>query len=175
MEDNKKTTQVVETPTTTEKEANGGKTYSQVDLDNLAGKIRAEEKSKSEEAIKIAVANAIAEHDRLAKLTEEEKQKEAKSKYEAELKERENNITLRERQIQTQEMLTKEGISSELAEFLIDIDEDVTKSNVEKFTKTFKKAVESAVTDKLKGQPPTDFSNSEKDKTDRKKKIMSAF
>ncbi len=47
-------------------------------MDNLAGKIRGEEKAKNEQAIKDAVASAIAEYDRQAKLTEEQKESEAK-------------------------------------------------------------------------------------------------
>lgn len=153
---------------------NGTKTYTQSDLDNLAGKIRAEEKSKTDEAIKVAVANAIAESERQAKLTQEEREKEAKSKREAELKERENNITLRERRIQAQELLQSKNIPIDLVDFVVDLDEAKTKDNIEKLAKTYNKSVETGVTDKLKGNPPTDFSNSNS-KTNTDKKIIGAF
>ena len=79
MEDNKTTTQPVATATTGTNEDNkAGKTFTQADMDNLAGKIRGEEKAKNEEAIKIAVANAIAEHERQAKLTQEERERRLK-------------------------------------------------------------------------------------------------
>lgn len=164
MEDSKKTTQSVVTPTTDTNEAKKvEKSYSQTDLDNLAGKIRAEEKAKSDEAIKNAVASAIAEHDRQAKLTEEEREKEASSKREAELKEREENITLRERRLEAGELLNEKHIPIELVDFVVDLDENKQKDNIEKLAKTYNKAVETGVTDKLKGTPPIDYSNDNKD------------
>ena len=81
MDDNKNTTQDTNTANVSNSEdKNAGKTFSQADMDNLAGKIRGEEKAKNEQAIKEAVASAIAEYERKAKLTEEEREKEAKSK-----------------------------------------------------------------------------------------------
>ena len=176
MNDNKNnSTQTVVTPTTVTNEDNkGGKTFSQTDMDNLAGKIRAEEKAKYEEFAKNAVANALKEQERQAKLTEEEREKEARSKREAELKEREDNITLRERKLQALEMLQAKQVPLELVDFVVDLDEATTKANVEKLIKTYNKSVENGVTDKLKGTPPTDFSNSNNE-TDKSKKIISAF
>lgn len=175
MEDNKNTTQGTNTATVpNNEENNAGKTFSQADMDNLAGKIRGEEKAKNEQAIKDAVASAIAEYERKAKLTEEEREKEAKSKREAELKEREDNITLRERRISAQELLKAKNIPIDLVDFVVDLDENKTKDNIEKLAKTYNKSVETGVTDKLKGTPPTDFSNSNNN-TDKTKKVMSAF
>lgn len=174
MDDNKNTTQDTNTANVSNSEdKNAGKTFSQADMDNLAGKIRGEEKAKNEQAIKEAVASAIAEYERKAKLTEEEREKEAKSKREAELKEREDNITLRERRLTAQEMLKAKNIPIDLVDFVVDLDETKTKDNIEKLAKTYNKSVETGVTDKLKGTPPTDFSNS--NNTDKAKKVMSAF
>lgn len=177
MEENKTNTQPVNTADTGKKEDNnaGAKTFTQTDLDNLAGKVRAEEKAKQDQAIKDAVANALAEERRQAKLTEEEREKEAKTKREAELKERENSITLRERKIQAQELLQSKNISSDLVDFVVDLDEKKTTENVEKLTTAFNKAVENAVANKLKGTPPTDFSNNNKQDADKSKKILTAF
>lgn len=175
MEDNKTTTQggnTVNTPTNEDK--NTGKTFSQADMDNLAGKIRGEEKAKNEQAIKDAVASAIAEYERQAKLTEEQREKEAKTKREAELKAREEQITLRERRLQAQELLSQKNIPIDLVDFVVDLDESKTKDNIEKLAKTYNKSVENGVTDKLKGTPPTDFSKTKTD-TEKSKKIYSAF
>lgn len=161
MEDNKTNTQGTQTPNVPANEDKGGKTFSQTDMDNLAGKIRLEEKAKNEQAIKDAVASAISEYERKAKLTEEEREKEARSKREAELKEREDNVTLRERKIQAQELLSEKKLPISLVDFVVDLDEKTTKDNIEKLEKTYNKSVETGVTDKLKGTPPTDFSNSE--------------
>ena len=175
MDDNKNTTQTVETANTVANEDNkAGKTFSQADMDNLAGKIRGEEKAKNEQAIKDAVANAIAEYERNAKLTAEEREKEAKAKRDRELKEREDSITLRERRLTAQEMLSQKNIPIDLVDFVVDLDENKTKENIEKLAKTYSKSVENGVTDKLKGTPPTDFSNTNTN-TDKSKKVMSAF
>ena len=175
MEDNKNnSTQTAGTATTVIKEDNkAGKTFSQTDMDNLAGKIRAEEKAKYDELVKNAVATALKEQERQAKLTEEEREKEAKSKREAELKAREDDITLRERKIQARELLQAKNIPTELVDFVVDLDEATTKANVEKLIKTYSKSVEAGVTDKLRGTPPTDFSTS--NESDKPKKVMSAF
>lgn len=175
MEDNKNTTQGTNTanvPTNEDKNA-GSKTFSQADMDNLAGKIRGEEKAKNDQAIKDAVANAIAEYERQIKLTEEEREKEMKTKREKELKDRENSITLRERRIEAKELLGEKNIPTELVDFVVDLDESKTKENIELLAKTYNKSVETGVTNKLKGNPPEDFSH--KNETDNKKKIMSAF
>ena len=145
-------------------------------MDKLASKIRLEEKSKNEQAIREAVANAVAEEKRQAKLSEEEREKEAKSRREAELKAREDEVTLRERKIEAQEMLQAKNIPTSLVDFVIDLDESKTKENIEKLAKTYCKSVEDGVTDKLKGTPPKDFSNSnDNDNAEEKKKISTAF
>lgn len=176
MEDNKQITQPVNTADTGKNEDNkaGNKTFTQADMDNLAGKIRGEEKAKNDQAIKDAVANALAEYDRQAKLTEEEREKEAKSKREAELKQREDEITLRERRLEAQELLNAKNIPIDLVDFVVDLDANKTKENIEKLAKTYNKSVETGVTDKLKGTPPTDFSNSN-NKDNTSKKIVGAF
>ena len=173
MEDNKNT-QTVSTAGTVTNEGNAGKTFSQADMDNLAGKIRNEEKAKSEQAIKEAIAQAIAEERRQAQLTADERESEAKAKRDAELKAREDNITLRERRLMAQEMLSQKNIPIDLVDFVVDLDESKTKDNIEKLAKTYNKSVENGVTDKLKGTPPPDFSNTNTN-TDKPKKVMSAF
>ena len=173
MEDNKNT-QPVGTTSTGTNEVGVGKTFSQADMDNLAGKIRNEEKAKNEQAIKDAVAMAIAEERRQAQLTTDEREKEAKAKREAELKEREDNITLRERRIMAQELLSQKHIPIDLVDFVVDLDETKTKENIETLAKTYNKSVENGVTDKLKGTPPPDFSNTNTN-TDKPKKVVSAF
>ena len=175
MDDNKNTTlgtNTADVPVKEDKDA--GKTFSQADLDNLAGKIRGEEKAKSEQAIKEAVAQAIAEERRQAQLTADEREKEAKAKQDAELKAREDAITLRERRLMAQELLSQKHIPIDLVDFVVDLDETKTKENIEKLAKTYNKSVENGVTDKLKGTPPTDFSNTNTN-TDKPKKVMSAF
>ena len=175
MEDNKIITPTVETVSTAgNEENNAGKTFSQADMNELAGKVRGEERRKNEQAIKEAVAQAIAEERRQAQLTAEQREAEAKQKRDAELKAREDAITLRERRLTAQELLSQKKIPIDLVDFVVDLDENKTKENIERLAKTYNKSVENGVTDKLKGTPPTDFSNTNTN-TDKSKKIMSAF
>ena len=169
MEDNKQITPPVTTADTGNKEDNkAGKTFTQADMDNLAGKIRGEEKLKNDLAIKEAVAQAIAEERRQAKLTEDEREKEAKTRREAELKEREEQITLRENRVKAQELLAKKNIPIDLVDFVVDLDANKMEEKIDTLAKTYNKSVETGVTDKLKGNPPKDFSNT--NKTDDKPK-----
>lgn len=175
MDDNKITNATVDTATTVvNEETNAGKLFSQADMNELAGKVRGEERRKNEQAIKEAVAQAIAEERRQAQLTAEEREKEAKARQDAELKAREDAITLRERRLTAQELLSQKNIPIDLVDFVVDLDETKTKENIEKLAKTYNKSVENGVTDKLKGTPPTDFSNTNTN-TDKPKKVMSAF
>jgi len=152
------------TPTTPNNEDKGGKTFSQEEVNNIIANRLKEANSKNQEAIAKAVQEALAEAARKAKLTEEQRKAEAESKKEAELKERENSITLREMRLKAQEMLTEKHIPIELVDFVVDLDEEKTKQNVETFAKTYNQSVQTGVTDKLKGTPPTDFSNTNDDK-----------
>lgn len=170
MEDNKQITQGVDTATTPTNEDNkAGKTFTQADMDNLAGKIRGEEKAKNDQAIKDAVAKAIAEERRQAKLTEEEREKEAKTRREAELKQREDNITLRENRVKAQELLASKNIPIDLVDFVVDLDATKMEDKIDTLAKTYSKSVETGVTDKLKGNPPKDFSNNDNDSDDTPK------
>ena len=171
MEDTKKTTPPVDTADTGNKEEkDAGKNFTQTDMDNLAGKIRNEEKAKNEQAIKDAVASAIAEYDRKAKLSEEEREKEARSQREKELQAREQEITLRERRIDALEQLQAKKIPVDLVDFVLDLDESKMKDNIERLAKSYNKSVETGITDKLKGNPPTDFSGTKNNQDSNKPK-----
>ena len=174
MEDNKTNTQDVATATTSNKEVTAGKMFSQEQVNDIVSQRLKDLKASHDETVKNAVAEAIAEERRQAKLTEEEREKEAKTKREADLKEREESITLRERRLQAQELLAEKNIPTDLVDFVVDLDESKTKANIDKLAKTYNKSVETGVTDKLKGTPPTDFSNS-KTETEKPKKVYSAF
>lgn len=177
MNDNNTNTQDTNTANVSNNEGNAGaKTFSQEEVNNIVSERLKDVKAKNDKAISDAVANAIAEYDRQAKLTEEEREKEAKSKREAELKERENSLTLRERKLQAQELLSQKNIPIDLVDFVVDLDETKTKDNIEKLARTYNKSVETGVTDKLKGTPPTDFSKSNNNNNAEKpKKVYSAF
>ncbi len=173
MTDNK-TTNATETATGADNGTNeaGNKTFTQQDMDNLAGKVRSEEKAKYEKITQDAIASAIQEHERQAKLTQDEREKEARKKREQELENRDLEITMRERTIEAKEALIKEGIPVNLVEFVVNKDKDTTNENITKLSAAYKKAVEEGVAEKLKGQTPNDYKN---DQGSTKPKIIRAF
>lgn len=175
MEDNKRNTQEAETANAAANEdKNAGKTFTQADLDALAGKIRSEERSKNEQAMKEAIAQAVAEERRQAKLTAEERENERQAMREAQLQAREERITLRERRLFARDLLVEQNIPEDLVDFVVDMDEEKTREKVEKFSQTYHKSVEKGVSEKLKGTPPADFSGPNPN-TDRAKRVLSAF
>lgn len=166
-------TQDVVTPNTSTNEVQGGKTFTQEEVNEIISKRINEINSRNKVNTDDAVKKAIAEYERQAKLTQEEREKEAKNKRELELKAREDSITLRERRLEAQEELSKNKIPIDLVDFVVSLDANKTKENIEKLVKTFNKSVEMGVTEKLKGNPPQDFSTSSNDND--KNPIIGAF
>lgn len=155
---NNTNTQEVVTPTTSTNEDKGGKTFTQEEVNELISKRINEVNSKNKASTEEAINKAVAEYKRQAKLTQEERDKEARAKRESELKDRENNITLRERRLLAKEELSKNNIPVELVDFVVSLDEDKTKLNIEKLASIYTKSIEAGITNKLKGKAPQDFS-----------------
>ena len=180
MNNDTKNTLVDVTPTLTDNEDKKGgngkdsKTFTQEEVNTIVSERVKEINSKNETAISEAVNTAIAEYERKAKLTQEEKDKEERTKREKEIAEREQSIALREMRIEATNMLIDKHIPIELVDFVVDVDATKTKENIEKLTKTYSKSVEDGVTEKLKGKPIDDFSNNNDYKKD-KKPINTAF
>lgn len=163
MNENTNTPSVETTNADTKVEEKVVKTFTQSDMDSLASKVRAEEKAKRETLINDAVTSAIAEYERKAKLTEEEREKEIRTQREKEISDREKNITMRERKIEALELLAQKGLSKDLVDFVVDLDNEKMLSKVDTLAKTYNKSVESTVQEKLKGQAPKDFSTKKPD------------
>lgn len=159
MSENITTTQEVVTPTTSNNEDKGGKTFTQEEVNELISKRINEVNSKNKASTEEAINKAVAEYKRQAKLTQEERDKEARDKRDAELKNREDNITLRERRLEAQEELRKNNIPIDLVDFVISLDANQTKDNIDKLVSVYQKSVEAGIADKLKGEPPQDFSS----------------
>lgn len=134
------------------------KTYSEKEL-------QAETDRRVTEALKTAQSKWQADYEkkiqnerdeaaRLAKMSTEERAKaEFDKQKEAFDKERESYN--RERlEFECTKQLAAESLPVEFASMLTGKDADVTKSNIETFKSSFMKAVEVAVTERLKGSPP---------------------
>lgn len=136
------------------------KSFSQDDVDKIVSKRLGEEKAKTEARIEQAVKEALAEKERQSQLSEEDKAKEALKKRNAEIDEREKAITLRERRSEAMATLVEKKIPTELVDFVVDLDEGKTSENIDNLTKTWTKAVDEAVNERLKlgGTNPKDRS-----------------
>ena len=139
------TTQVTE-PTPEEK------MFTQAELDDIVNKRLAREKAKFDEQLK----NKVSEAERLAKLSEEERKHEElkiqQEQFDIQLKEFEQMKKEFERtQLlnETQKQLSERNLPIDVAEMLIGIDADSTKTNIDNFEKKWSESLQKAVNDKL--------------------------
>ena len=128
---------------------------------------QAEFDRRVQKAIDTAVSNAqkkwkdihddkLSEAEKLAKMTSEEKTAYRMSQMEKELNAFKEKDTLAEMSKTARKMLSEEDINipDELLSHLVSTDAEDTKNTVQAFAKLFKDAVQDAVKDKLKGNPP---------------------
>lgn len=128
---------------------------------------QAEFDRRVQKAIDTAVSNAqrkwkdihddkLSEAEKLAKMTNEEKAAYRMSQMEKELNAFKEKDTLAEMSKTARKMLAEEEINipDEILAHLVSTDAEDTKNTVQAFAKLFKDAVQDAVKDKLKGNPP---------------------
>lgn len=139
---------------TDDKEA--GKTFTNEELGQKLSAERKKLKEQFEKEKADAIADALKEAERKAKLTEDQKAAEAQKEAQEALDKREQEITLRERKAEAIETLTDKGISPKLVDFVVDVDADKTAKNIDTLTEVFNKAVEEGVKAKLAGSTPKD-------------------
>ena len=124
------------------------KKYTDEDVDKIINRKFAEwekkQQAKVDEATKLAEMNAT------------EKAEYKASQLEAELNKLKEKDTLAEMSKTARKMLSEEEINipDELLSHLVSTDAEDTKNTVQAFAKLFKDAVQDAVKDKLKGNPP---------------------
>ena len=128
---------------------------------------QAEFDRRVQKAIDTAVTNAqkkwkdihddkLSEAEKLAKMTSEEKAAYRMSQMEKELNAFKEKDALAEMSKTARKMLAEDEINipDELLAHLVSTDAEDTKNTVQTFAKLFKDAVQDAVKDKLKGNPP---------------------
>lgn len=128
---------------------------------------QAEFDRRVQKATQTAVANAqqkwkaltddkMSEAERLAQMTKEEKAEYRANKLEKELSDLKRQNALSDMAKTARKMLAEEEINlpDELLSHLVSEDAEKTKEAVESFTKLYKAAIQAAVKDALKGNPP---------------------
>lgn len=134
------------------------KTFTQEELEKTLSERLKREREKADKALADKLKAERDEWERQAKLSAEEKEVETRKKYEQEVEEKLRTATLKENRADARELLQEKNISASLVEFVLDVDADKTRENIDLLEKAFLKAVEDGVNDKLKGQTPTDKS-----------------
>ena len=151
------------TNTTQESTENTGekdtpKTFTQEDVDRAAAARAKRAEEKFNKDLEARLKKEREDWERQAKLTAEEKADEDRKRMEQETAEKLRDITLRENRADARELLQEKNISADLVDFVVDVDPDKTKDNIDSLEKAFLKAVEQGVNDRLKGQTPKDKS-----------------
>lgn len=110
--------------------------------------------SKHQEELQKAIDDAIAEKERLSKLSEKERKEEEMTQREKELADKEAEIARKVLRSEAVDDLQKKQLPSEFADFLLGKDAEQTLNNINEFKKAFDAAVNSAVKDKLRQDTP---------------------
>lgn len=96
----------------------------------------------------------VSEAEKLSKMTDLEKQEYQQRKKDAEIAEREKNITRRELSAEAKNTLSDKGLPTSLAAILDYTDAESCKNSLKVVEEAFNKAVEAGVEEKLKGGKP---------------------
>ncbi|MBD2861606.1 DUF4355 domain-containing protein [Paenibacillus oceani] len=132
----------------------GEKTFTQADLDKVVNKTIARERTKWEKDFETKLTEAKTEAEKLAKMNAEQKADYERQQRETKLTEREGEINRRELRATALETLAEKGLPKQLADILVYTDADSTSKSIESVEKVFRDAVEAAVNERLKGDPP---------------------
>lgn len=109
---------------------------------------------KQKEKYEALMDDKLSEAEKLAKMSKEEKEQYLRQKHINELADREKAITRRELTAEAKNTLAEKELPVELAEMLDYTDADSCKTSIEIVEGAFRKAVEKAVEDRLKGGKP---------------------
>lgn len=112
------------------------------------------EKAKWEKEYKEKAEAERKENERLSKLSEQERKSEELKKKQKELEAKEKELAKKDMQLEMAKVLSDRHIPQEFSEYLMAGDSTETLKRVTTFEKAFKKAVDSAVNERLKGKPP---------------------
>ena len=150
--------------------------YTQAQMDSEADKRTAKARAKWEAEHANEIEEAKSEGARLAKMTEDEKDKELKKQREAELDKREAELNQRELSTSTKSLLVDKGLPTDFADSLVALgDADKIKSAVETLGKSIQETVNKQVEAKLQTDPPKNGPSALDGADDPFKKIMAQY
>ncbi len=136
----------------------GKKSYTQEELEaalgeKLTAKLAAEKK-RWEKEYQTKWEAAKKEQERLSKLSDDERKKAELDAAQVKLAEKERELKIKELKLEVVEDLTKRNIPVSFLDYLVDTDSEKTLARITNFEKEYKKAIDAAVTERLKGKTP---------------------
>src|SRR5699024_3505914 len=157
MEENN-TNENVEITENTQEEEQENTTFTRSDVDREVSKAVQsaldKREAKHKEEMQKAIEDAIAEKERLSKLSEKERQEEQLTQREKEIAEREAEIARKELKADAITDLNGKDLLSEFADILLGNDAETTLENINTFKTAFDSAVNAAVKEKLRQDTP---------------------
>ena len=135
------------------------KTFSQDEVNEIISKRVNEINAKNSEKTAKAIEDALADYERKAKLSEEEKAHEEQERLKSELASKERDLLIRENRAEARELLQEKSMPSIFVDYIVDEDLEKTKENINKFEKVWNEAVAEEVKRKLIGRTPVDPSS----------------
>lgn len=108
----------------------------------------------AQEKWQLITDDKVSEAEKLAKMTQEEKDRYMRKKQEKELADREAKVTRRELMAEAKNTLTEKNLPVSLAEVLNYTDADSCNKSITAVEKAFQEAVQAAVEERLKGGKP---------------------
>jgi hypothetical protein len=142
-----------------ENQGQESKTFSQDEVNEIISKRVNEINAKNSEKTAKAIENALADYERKAKLSEEEKAHEEQERLKSELASKERDLLIRENRAEAREILSEKLMPSIFVDYIVDEDLDKTKENINKFEKVWNEAIAEEVKKKLIGKTPVDPSS----------------
>lgn len=148
-------TEVVEVETVDNPEATeADKTFTQDELDHIVQERVKRAVAKAQKDAEDKIKQAQSEGERLAKLTKDERAKEEEAKRLAALETREKAIAVKELRIETQSLLSDEGLPIEFLDVVMADTAESVKDNIASIRKVFDEAVEKRVNERLTQDKP---------------------
>ena len=148
-------TEVVEVETVDNPETtDADKTFTQDELDHIVQERVKRAVAKAQKDAEDKIKQAQSEGERLAKLTKDERAKEEEAKRLADLEAREKAIAVKELRIETQSLLSDEGLPIEFLDVVMADTAESVKENIASIRKVFDEAVEKRVNERLTQDKP---------------------
>lgn len=130
----------------------GGKTFSQEDINEIVSK----RVKKAETKYAQELEKARQEWEQEAKLSQQEREKLLEEKKSKQLTEKERELNIKENRFYAMDRLIEKSLPKELSDYVVSENQEEVDSKIEQLTKVWQAEIDKAVQAKLQGQTPKD-------------------